>query len=251
MNLAVTVDVEGSPRPDGDPTERDYECVATLDELLSTLAVPATLFVTPTVVEQRPDTVAGWRADGHAVGLHVHPGRMGGDSDWLPDYDQSTIESFLGEGADTFRDHLGDRPTLFRAGRWGFSESVLRALGVTGFVADASLRPSRPRDPYRQFGVTEFPMTVYGNALVAAGLRPFGPDAVALHADAYLTTLPRRLLFRAVTWRLSGLELPYLMVSLHDYDLRDRELCERIATYLRDLRDRRDTVPVTLPELTP
>jgi|GEM_PF-2889518 len=252
--LLVTVDVEGvvEPGSGGNATGGtgesatdgtgeyavDDRSVDVLDSVLDAFALPATLFVTPAVVRRRTETVAAWREAGHALGLHVHPARLGGESDWLAAYDQSEIETFLSTGIGVFRDHLGTTPERFRAGRWSFSESLLRALSTQGIDTDATHRPGQVLGPYRRHGVTEFPMSVYGHPVVRAGLRasPWDLDGFPLHADATLGPVPRRLALYVATWRVAA-AAPYVMVSVHDYDLVDRRMRRQFERYVARLSE--------------
>lgn len=244
--LLVTVDVEGVV------STGSYESVDELDELVRTLDVPVTLFVTPAVVRNRTGKVRSWVESEHAVGLHLHPGRMGGDSDWLATYDESAIRRFLREGRNTFAEQLDFRPSLFRAGRWSFSESLLRALAAEGFERDASHRPAVRRDPYESYGVTEFPMTVVGNTFTHLAFRRFGIDGVPLHADGFGQTLPRYVMLLGATAIVRATDRPYLMVSFHDYDLVSADIYGRIERYLKNLcRKQRATTVPDLPVVKP
>lgn len=245
MQLLVTIDVEGGSAPDR------YGCVGDTASVLDRLDVPVTLFVTPDVVQHRPRLIEEWAHADHTVGLHVHPSRLdagrdsGTDSadgeggvDFLTTYDRREIDRLVGESLDVVEAELGMRPTTFRAGRWEHSERLVSVLGERGFTHDASLRPSGRREPFRSHGVIEVPMTVYSNRLLTVALRPWGFDTVTLHADAFLAKRPAIVPFYAVTWRLSYTDRPYLMVSIHDYDLGSDPLRSRIVAYLRRLTDR-------------
>jgi peptidoglycan/xylan/chitin deacetylase (PgdA/CDA1 family) len=241
VDLFVTVDVEGRTREDGMVV---YDPVDRFDDHLASLPCRASLFVTPDVVEHRTETVAGWLEAGHAVGLHVHPTRLTGGSDWLDEYDCGAIQEMLGQGVSVFDDHLGHRPTAFRAGRWAYSDRLLDALDAMEFEVDSSLRPTEPTTPYRRGSVTEYPLTVYANPIVRALLTPFDIDAVGLHADAFLRTGPRAVLFRALTRWLAKSQRDYLMVAYHDYDVVGDKLERRISEYVAWLHNRAS--PTTL-----
>ncbi|WP_160135423.1 polysaccharide deacetylase family protein [Halococcus salsus] len=227
MKGLLTVDVEGGSKPNV------YQCVDILERFLDEIEIPATLFVTPDVVENRPETVAKWLDQPHSVGLHIHPERIGpGDSDWLAEYDEESIEEMVAIGCETFDDYLGFKPVQFRAGRWEYSEQLLRALQSQGFERDASLRSDSRRDPYERSGIREFPMTVYDSAIVRQLLRPWTIDSIPLHADAFLGKRAFIPGFYAVTWRLFHADIPYLMTSLHDYDVGSTAIRSRIKQYL-------------------
>jgi peptidoglycan/xylan/chitin deacetylase (PgdA/CDA1 family) len=233
MKGLLTIDVEGGSKPNV------YRCVDILEQFLDEIEIPATLFVTPDVVENRPETVAKWLDQPHSVGLHIHPERIGpGDSDWLAEYDEESIEKMVAIGCETFADHLGFEPVQFRAGRWEYSEQLLRALRNQGFELDASLRPDTRRDPYEQSGIWEIPMTVYDSAVVRQLLRPWTIDSIPLHADGFLTNRGFIPGFYVVTWRLLHMDLPYVMVSLHDCDVESITLRTRIGQYLSYVADK-------------
>lgn len=237
----ITVDVEGVHETDS------YNCVDFLDELLSNLQLPATLFVTPAVIEARTELVKRWVAERHAVGLHIHPERLGGDSNWLGQYDLEEIESFLRRGIDVFESHLGERPLLFRAGRWSFSESLLRALAETDFKYDASHRPDRQRDPYTSHDVVEFPLSVYGSWIFRNRLFPWDVETLPLSIDALLANTPRTIACYAATWRVLASGPPYCMVGFHDYDLLSKSVRRRIERYLARVSEFTD--PITIDEI--
>lgn len=227
MKGLLTVDVEGGSGPNV------YQSVDILERLLDKMGISATLFVTPDVVENRPEIVAKWLDQSHSVGLHIHPKRIGpGDSDWLAEYDEESIEEMVAIGCETFADHLGFEPVLFRAGRWEYSEQLLRALRSQGFERDASLRPDSRRDPYERSGIRETPMTVYDSVIIRQLLRPWTLDSIPLHADGFLANRGFIPGFYAVTWQLLRADIPYLMTSLHDYDVESTTMRTRLEQYL-------------------
>ncbi|AJF24766.1 hypothetical protein SG26_03080 [Haloarcula sp. CBA1115] len=234
----ITVDVEGAVE------SGSYHNVGLLAQTLSNLALPATLFVTPDVIREKTSTVEQWLADGHAVGLHIHPERLGGDEVWLGEYHQDTVESFLYQGIDVFESHLGERPQLFRAGRWSFSETLLRALAATGFEYDASHRPIEHREPYRIHGLVEFPLSVYGSRLFRSRFLSWNVETLPLSIDALLRSTPRCLACYAATWRILAANPSYLMVGFHDYDLSEPPVRQRIERYLARVGE--FTEPVSL-----
>lgn len=241
MKGLLTVDVEGGSEPNA------YRSVDILEQFLDEMGIPATLFVTPDVVENRPETVAKWLSQSHSVGLHIHPERIGpGDSDWLTEYDKESIEGMVAIGCETFADHLGFDPVQFRAGRWEYSEQLLRALQSQGFEHDASLRPSSCRNPYERSGIEEIPMTVYDSAVIRQLLRPWTLDSIPLHADGFLTDRGLIPGFYAVTWRLLHADIPYLMTSLHDYDVESTTMRTRLEQYLSYIFSR--TSPIVIDD---
>lgn len=240
----VTIDVEGTLAVDSDHDD-PYASVKLLDKFLETARIPVTLFVTPDVVEQRPDTIRGWCRENTTIGLHIHPARLKrGQSDRLSEYDRETIEGFLAAGCESFESYLGMTPTSFRAGRWEYSEQLLAALDAQGFERDASLKPDLDMAPYSRSGIDEYPLTVYSNVLVQKLMRPWDFEGVPMHADAFLGNAFTASGFYCVTWRLIRSNRPYIMVSYHDYDLLRRPIRNRLGRYQRFLARR--TEPTTL-----
>lgn len=237
----ITVDVEGVVDSDS------YRSVDILDRMLSDLWLPATLFVTPDVIQERTSTLRRWIADGHTVGLHIHPERLGGDDVWLGQYHQDAIESFLRQGVDVFKSNLGHHPRFFRAGRWSFSDELLRALGQTGFEYDASSRPTTQRNPYCSHGVVELPLSVYGPWFFPRKIIPGNVEMLPLSIDAFLQTLPRRFICYGTTWRILASDPSYLMVGFHDYDLTRSQLRRSIERYTARVSE--FTNPVSLEDV--
>ena len=236
--LVITVDVEGLV------DSGRFHSVDRLAALLEDTEIPATLFVTPSVVENKPETVADWIKGHHQVALHVHPGRLGGDSDWLETYERSAIATFLKRGIDTFEAVLGTSPEGFRAGRWSFSEAVLKACDDVEIEWDASHRPETRLDPYTRYGTEEFPMSVYSNSLLRVFLRPYGIDGIPLHADGFSKSRLRSFALSIATRLLSLGDSPYLMISFHDYDLAASQLRNRIEHYLKRVAASRRAVTI-------
>lgn len=235
MNLVTTIDVEGfvTIADSWDEEFSDhYECVEALDDWLEDLTGSVTLFVTPDVVEYRPSIVEGWIDTGHTVGLHIHPGRLqSGESDWLDQYTRAEIEGFVEHGVSVFENELDFSPTTFRAGRWAFSNEILGALGSLEFDIDASHRPPTYTESYRRHGVVEYPMSVYENYLVQWALRPYSISALPMHADGLLSSRLRAAVFYVIAMRLLASNREYLMLSLHDYDISDRDRARRIRRF--------------------
>lgn len=246
MKSAVTVDVEGVfTNGQHDQNQDSYESVDVFADALDPATRPMTLFVTPGVVEHRPETVADWVAGQPTVGLHIHPARLaGGDSDWLNDYDRDRIETFVADGCETFEDVLGTRPRYFRAGRWEHSERLLSALKAQGFDGDASLKPDVPTTPYTHDGIRELPLSVYGNRLVRQLLRPWDIDAIPMTVDRFLTNPVFTIGFRALVRHLLAADGPYFMCSFHDYDMLDRGLCTRVNQFQSALTTHAEPVTV-------
>jgi len=245
MKSAVTVDVEGDFGHNRETKEDPYESVDLLDKAVEPGSRAVTLFVTPDVVEHRPETVAKWVEGNATVGLHIHPGRLEvGDSDRLTEYDQEAITDLVARGCETFEEQLDIRPRFFRAGRWEYSPRMMKALGALGFDGDASLKPDSPREPYAQHGVRELPLSVYDNFVVRHLLLLWDVKAVPMTVDRFASSRFFEVSFRVAARRILATEPPYFMCSYHDYDLRHQQVLGRIRRFLSWLERRTDLVTV-------
>jgi hypothetical protein len=245
MKFVVTVDVEGGSEPDR------YESVDVLDSILQESNLPYTLFVTPDVIQNRPEIVRTWVDAEHAVGLHIHPARLeGGESDYLTDYGRAEIENFVTQGCEVFEKVLGTTPRGFRAGRWEYSERLHEVLGKLEFDYDASLRPNRPCEPFIRNGVTEYPHSVYSTLLIRGLLKPWDAltdamNSIAFSPDAWFSrSFPARVSFRAATKRVLQSGRLYLMIAYHDYDILKEPLRSRIQSYQSNVTEQLHQVSI-------
>jgi len=235
MKSIITIDVEGSLNSNG------YSCVENLDNLLKITNIQATLFVTPDVIDHNKDIIKEWKDENHTIGLHIHPARLTGRSDWLTEYSKSEVRDMIRRGIDTFETNIEAHPRVFRAGRWEYSEELLEVLSDFGFDADASLVPVSCRPPYQVDNVTELPLTTYQNWLTPVLLRHRGKRSVPLYADWFFPKPHYIPGFYFMTWRLLHSDNDYVMTAFHDYDLETPEFTDRVERYIEFL-DKHSTV---------
>jgi peptidoglycan/xylan/chitin deacetylase (PgdA/CDA1 family) len=231
MSLLVTVDVERGPEPD------PYRSVDDLDSMISETD-RWTFFVTPDVVKEKQEVISQWLADGHSVGMHIHPERITDESDWLSDYTAGDIKSMLTYGCKVFKSELGFKPTMFRAGRWEHSSQLVKALESTGFEVDCSLLPDQMTSPYRDGSIIELPLTVYTNGLLKTVLMPWTINGIPQTIDNFLKRTPLVPGYYAVAYRTILQSPPYFMIAFHDYDTTGSTLRKRMRTYIDWLDER-------------
>lgn len=247
MKTAITIDVEGTLSADHINECRSFESVKLIDKHLREIPGPVSLFVTPAVIKRNTKIVGRWQESDSTVGLHLHPAQLTSEgSDWLTDYTYEEIEYLVARGSEVFEKHLGVKPTCFRAGRWEYSDRLLRALRTHGFEYDTSLRPERPTIAYSQEGICEVPLTVYSNTFLKGLLWHRGQSSVPLHADAFLNNTVLGLGFRMLVRRLINSSIPYIMISYHDYDMLFESFMSQISSTVEHILSR--TNPVTVGE---
>lgn len=245
MNAIITVDVEGDQGTD------TYEAVAAFDEFQAMLEVPLTMFVTPDVVANDPERVLRWHSNGHMVGLHIHPDRLTGGSDFMTDYGKEAIVEMLKEACAVFEEFLEFTPKYFRAGRWEFSKALIRALSELGFHADASLVPSMARSQSDIEGITEYPLTIYRNVVTPLLLSFWETKSIPLYADWFLPKIWSIPGFYAVTWQLLRSQREYVMTAFHDYDVISSTMQRRMHRYIRFLTKRSEVLTLQQFERPP
>ena len=240
--LAITIDVEGKMKT------REYNTMYRLDEFLESITSPTTLFVTPGAANNNNNLVEKWRDNGHEIGLHIHPERFQGcNSGFLMEYPNTRIADFLNDGKQGLSEIIGTYPKSFRAGRWSYSPRLLELLGDADFKIDSSLRPEQTVPIFEGFGVREIPLTVYSNELVSMLLRGKDVNSIPFALDALLKSGFRAIGIYFLTLFALSSNPPYLMVALHDYDLENSRLKNRIIRFVNVLSGM--TNPVTISEI--
>ena len=153
IRLVVSVDTEEDnwhPVPRGLTAANLYE-LPRLDAAFGRLGVRATYFVTYQVAIRAwvagllRDLVAGGRAE---IGAHLHPWDTPPfDADgprpptMLNTYTLEAQRAKLANLTDALTAAFGERPTVFRAGRFGLGTETVRALIEQGYRVDSSVTP--------------------------------------------------------------------------------------------------------------
>lgn len=153
-DVIITIDVE----PDDawtnhlNPSVRNVHELPRLHEMLRRCGARATLLVTQRVIDDAAcrETLKRLVAEGGAeVGAHLHPWETPPFSATQLDTRYATFphelaayefEAKLAHLTASIARHF-DTPRSYRAGRWGFAASHVRALEHLGYVADTSVIP--------------------------------------------------------------------------------------------------------------
>jgi hypothetical protein len=151
--LVLSVDTEEDgwmPRRDGATVENIRE-VPRFQAFLERLGVRPTYFTTYQVARQSrsAEIIRHMAAGGHAeVAAHLHPwntpplqDRIVPRETMLNNLPAAVQEAKLERLTDALVDLLGEQPTSFRAGRYGFGPELARALIRLGYRVDSSVTP--------------------------------------------------------------------------------------------------------------
>ncbi len=163
LYVAVSNDWDTGDHGD-DKLERQERLHANHPNLVITHFVGPYTFTDPTVSPARAKVLVDWvkgyaASKGDEIGLHVHPwchfvtaagvtcrtspsfayvGDTSGRTVILGSYTRAELEKMFQKAGDLFVANGLPRPTSFRAGGWTSTSDVVKALGATGFVSDAS-----------------------------------------------------------------------------------------------------------------
>ncbi len=151
VHVVLTLDCERptsetDPRASGPPSyaagiESTHGYVRTAESR----GYPVSLFVHPEVAVSDPVVFKQFEADGHTLGLHLHPwrfsdGKYGAELGGLPDNDARAV---IAEATAVWQSALGYRPKLFRAGAASANDSTFRILSELGFEGGSTTIPGR------------------------------------------------------------------------------------------------------------
>ena len=149
-----------------------------LDRMLASIGIRATYFATYHVakVDWCAEILRGLAATGNSeIGAHLHPwntppisSALTARSTMLVNLPQSEQEAKIRVLTAALTDALGERPYVFRAGRWGFDSVTAAAILACGYEVDSSVTPYKswsddfgpshvgaPLDVYRTDGETD------------------------------------------------------------------------------------------------
>lgn len=203
MKFILTVDTEADNQWDQKQTKvtlQNLKALPRFQDYMESLGIPPTYFVS---YEVWSDTAtARYLAQKHKgrkaeVGGHLHPwttppySALDGAVQRFPlELPDTELEHKLESLTSTITNHLDEAPVSFRAGRWGFSDRVARALVANGYKIDSSITPginwgaivrdrkshTRMPDfrnesvmPSRRAGMLEVPMTIIPTGIVRNG----------------------------------------------------------------------------------
>lgn len=126
--------------------------LAVLDEL----EIPASFYVPGTVAEKHPEAIANLKKRGHEVGSHGYAHRA------ITSLTPEEEKSELVRGIDAVEAVIGERPTLWRAPAWEWSDRTLQLLLDEGIKVSTNfhdrLRPYRHLQNGKPVQLVELPV---------------------------------------------------------------------------------------------
>lgn len=151
IHVALTLDCE-RPNSETDPTASGPPSYAAgIDstqgyvKIAEARGYPVTLFVHPEAATADPSVFKQFEADGHNLGLHLHPWRFAdlkyaAELGALSDNDARAV---ISEATSMWQSALGYRPKIFRSGAASANDSTFRILSELGFEGGSSTIPGR------------------------------------------------------------------------------------------------------------
>jgi peptidoglycan/xylan/chitin deacetylase (PgdA/CDA1 family) len=142
----VQIDCESTQRGIDDPALGERS-IRGLGEIFSQTGMKGTFVVIPSDMTVHAGVYRELEAQGHEVGLHVHPAEQGYE-EFLGVYGFEEQVAILKEGVDLFADAMGRPPAVFTPGYFSANDHTFPALEA-GFHArhrvDANTEPAAMR----------------------------------------------------------------------------------------------------------
>lgn len=113
-----------------------------LGELFAAQGMKATFVVVPTDMQIHSAIFGELEAQGHEIGLHIHPAAQG-YSDFLGVYGYADQLKIIGQGAQVFADKMGYLPKAFTPGYASANDHTFPALEALGFTHGWVSLPTR------------------------------------------------------------------------------------------------------------
>lgn len=151
MHVVLTLDCERpnsetDQRASGPPSQAvGIESAQGYVNTAESRGYPVTLFVHPEVAVADPAAFKQFEADGHNLGLHLHPWRFA-DQKYgaeLGALSESDARAVISEATSMWQSALGYRPKLFRGGAASANDSTFRILAELGFEGGSTTIPGR------------------------------------------------------------------------------------------------------------
>ncbi|HEY4252844.1 MAG TPA: polysaccharide deacetylase family protein [Roseomonas sp.] len=156
ISVVITMDCEPStatshPKATG---PRDWamgeRAVTGYAEIAQSYGLPCTFFVHPETITAQADMFRSLEAEGHCVGLHMHPwkysySRYDGKRFrcHFGDLTEAEATALLSEAATLFREAMGRHPLWFRPGTFSANDSSFGVLAALGFRGGSISAPER------------------------------------------------------------------------------------------------------------
>lgn len=141
MFFNLQVDCESTQKSIADPALGERS-VRGLGEVLGAHGLKATFVVIPTDIRAHAAVYRELEAEGHEVGLHVHPAEQGYE-EFFGVYGYDDQVTILSEGIDAFEQAMGRRPEVFTPGYFSANDHTFPALEALGFRHGTVSLPTR------------------------------------------------------------------------------------------------------------
>ncbi|MBT4501641.1 MAG: hypothetical protein HOC74_28185 [Gemmatimonadetes bacterium] len=130
MLFNIQVDCESTQRSIADPGLGE-RAIRGMGELCSAAGLKVTFVVIPTDMEIHGAIYRELEAQGHEVGLHIHPGEQGYD-EFFGVYGYEEQIGILREGIEVFAQQMGRKPECFTPGYFSANDHTFPALEAVG-----------------------------------------------------------------------------------------------------------------------
>ena len=137
----VQIDCESTQRTINDPALGERS-IRGLGDIFSETGVRGTFVVIPSDMRVHAVAYRELEAQGHEVGLHVHPAEQGYE-EFLGVYGFEEQVAILKEGVDLFADAMGRPPAVFTPGYFSANDHTFPALEALGFTHGTVSMPTR------------------------------------------------------------------------------------------------------------
>lgn len=130
MLFNIQVDCESTQRSIADPALGE-RAIRGMGEICGVEGLKATFVVIPTDMEAHGPIYRELEAQGHEVGLHIHPGEQGYD-EFFGVYGYEEQIGILREGIEAFAQQMGREPECFTPGYFSANDHTFPALEAVG-----------------------------------------------------------------------------------------------------------------------
>ncbi|MSS70181.1 MAG: hypothetical protein EXS64_01700 [Candidatus Latescibacteria bacterium] len=127
----IQIDCESTQRTIHDPALGE-RAIRGLGEVFAQTGVRGTFVVIPPDLKVHAALYRELEAEGHEVGLHIHPAEQGYE-EFLGVYGFDEQVKILQEGIDVFAEGMGRRPEVFTPGYFSANDHTYPALEALGF----------------------------------------------------------------------------------------------------------------------
>jgi hypothetical protein len=139
--FTIQIDCESTQRSINDP-DLGERAIRGLGEILRETGIKGTFMVIPLDLQVHARIYRVLEAQGHEVGLHIHPAEQG-YGEFLGVYGFDEQLRIVREGIDIFADCMGRRPRSFTPGYFSANDHTYPVLEALGFTHGTVSMPTR------------------------------------------------------------------------------------------------------------